>query len=348
MRALVVLVAIAVVVLGGAAGASDTRADAVTAGLASHAAPPWRGDAIVHVRWDDSHEEWLDTRNDRTRKVVYGTGGERLLWVRARARIASWSEPSPPGSYLTEIVDPHDPRLDHASDLVSWWHMVSRGDAHVAGRGEINGRPVLIVERDKKPRGDAPPDLRVFADVDATTFLPLRVRIETGGKTFVRTPEYETVSPESLPPTFFVAERRDWTIRERRLRYRDLGSAPFAVYTLGETYRDLRFGTAALVEQPGAPARRVGQDFRRTVYVGYVRGRPYDDPAFELTERRITAPRVKVRGNARVRIEGKMRRAFVARDGFFWVAIGRTRVQGRADLPRAEVLRLLRALRRVD
>ena len=348
MRVTFALVAGLAALAGGSAG--GVAASAPTA-VGAAAEPPWRSDAVLHAVWgvpdgERRHEEWLNTRTGATRQVVYDANDDRLVWVSDGTRILEWGEPGTGGASLTILVDPHDPRLDAASSVLAWWHMLERGQARVVGSGELDGRPIVTVQSDKRPGADAPPDLKVFADLDRTTLLPLRVRLESGGRTTTQAVTYERLREDAVPASLFAFSRA-WTTRERRLRYRELKAAPFAVYAPGERHRDLRFATAALVEQRGEGTRGLPAESRRMLYVGYVRGTPYDDSVVQLVERRRAKTNRRVRWNVKVRIAGATRRAYVAGDGLFFVNIGGTTVRGNATLSRAQIVALLRSLRRV-
>jgi hypothetical protein len=303
---------------------------------------------VLHVRAPDGeYEEWLVRATGTTRKLVRhraGGGVVRLVWLQDGKRILSWIEPLGRSASLSVLADPHDPRLDHASDLFAFWHKLNRGAARLVGSAEVGGRPVWIAQSLERPSDEAPTDLKIFADLDRRTFLPLRVRTESSeaGWTTTRRLEYEELN--AAPRGWFSFSRR-WTTRERRLRYADLArAAPFPVYAPPKHYRDLEFSPAsALIEQRQAGGLvRLGA--RSQIGILYVRGKPWSEPAVQLIESRAVG-RQRV-GDVRLPIAGATRRVYVTRLGEFSLVVGATRIHGRASLPHGVLLALLRSLRR--
>lgn len=320
----------------------DTRAILRQAGPA-----PWRGEGVLHVRTSDCEcEEWLDLASGRTRKIVREPPGVRLVSLQDGRRILTWSEPLGRSASLSVLVDPHDPRLDHASDLLAFWHKLHRGAARVVASAEVGGRPVWVVESLEPPSDEAPPDLEVFADLDQQTFLPLRVRTESSRAGWMTTRGMVYEERKAAPRGWFSFSRR-WTTRERRLQYEELAhAAPFPVYAPPRRSAELEFSPASSVtEERPVGGERIPPDDGLRIAILYTRGGPWSEPVAQLIESRAVIGRQRV-GDVRLPIAGTTRRVYVTRRGEFSLVVGSTRIHGRAALPRGELLTLLRSLRR--
>lgn len=385
VRSAAVLAAAAGLAVAGAGcgtGPEPGSRDAQAANLAASAAgeEPWRGSGVVHARFGDGSQEWLDRRG--ATRHVDDEGDAALVRIQDGRRIVSWDTLDPKHVSVTEVVDPSDPWLEHASQLLAPWRALQAGRAHIVGSGEVDGKPVWIVESDAEPGPDAPPDLHAYVDVDQETYLPLRFRASSGdGKKMSLSVEYDEVSEAALPADFFSTDRA-WTSRERRLRHSDLASLPFRVYTLGEEHGAYRIGAATFSEQkperipatagarpgtlpgaavvPAAPptAPAPGELFRPppTLHLGYVRGGPYEEPVVQLHERDAGRARIaraapdQAAKTYRVPIAGEERTVLLSdadRIVWFAVVVDGTYIEGSAPLPAADVLTMLSNLREV-
>jgi hypothetical protein len=248
-----------------------------------------------------------------------------------------WSEPADTAS-LAEVIDPHDPWLDGTSQILSYWHKLNRGAAQIVGEDDFDGRPVWVVEVERGTGGDAPLDLEIVAELDRSTFLPLRVRTDSdededyAGTRTVTYTEAENADPRAL----FSVDRR-LTSRETRLRYGDLAFLPFPVYAPARRVGDLRYSPASTHQET---------DGRSTFFLSYVHGDdPFSKPAITLGESEASPERrFPARGDL-VRIAGGLRRVRLTEDGQIWLTIGGTLIHGRTTLSREETMRFLRALR---
>lgn len=309
-----------------------------TAAILRQAGPaPWTGTGVLRARWGGGRiVEWLDRRTGATRSVDRGGFGSYIV-VQDGHRVVRWSEPAGTAS-LAEVIDPHDPWLDGTSEILSYWHKLNRGAAQIVGEDDVDGRRVWVVEVERGTGGDAPRDLKIVAELDRSTFLPLRVRTESeedeeyAGTRTVAYTEAENADRRAL----FSVDRR-LTSRETRLRYSDLGFLPFPVYAPPRRVGDLRYSPASTHQEA---------DGRSTFFLSYVRsGDPFSKPAITLAETEASAERrFPPRGDL-VRIAGGLRRVHVTEDGQIWVTIGETLIHGRTTLSRNETMRFLRALR---
>src|SRR5918999_3959653 len=129
----------------GCAGESDDETFD-TAAIVRQAGPaPWSGEGVLRARWSGDHAvEWLDRPTGATRSVEPG-GNQRTIFVQDGHRILTWTENL---ASLADVVDPHDPALDRAAEILSYWRMLKRREARIVGEGELDGRPVWIVERE--------------------------------------------------------------------------------------------------------------------------------------------------------------------------------------------------------
>jgi hypothetical protein len=210
----------------GCAGGSDEKTFDTAAILRQAGSAPWSGEGVLRANWGDGRiVEWLDRRTGATRSVDYGGNGSYVV-VQDGHRIVRWSEPGGTAS-LAEIVDPHDPWLDGTSELLSYWHKLNRGEARIVDQAELDGRAAWIVEVERGTGGDAPLETRIFAELDRSTFLPLRVRTESDEDdeyTGTRTVSYSEAVHADRRALFSVDRRL--TSREMRLPYRDLAFLP--------------------------------------------------------------------------------------------------------------------------
>jgi hypothetical protein len=330
-----VLSAVAGCVGGGSEGETfDTAAIIRQAGPA-----PWSGTGVLRAEWAEGRiVEWLDRRTGATRSVDHGGTG-RYIVLQDGHRILGWSEPSG-GASLAEIVHPHDPRLDGAAEILSYWHKLNRGAARIVGEGDVDGRPVWIVEVERAPGGDAPPDLEIFAEVDRSTFLPMRVRTESeqdDDYTSVRTVAYSEPARVSRQMLFSFRRGSMDLDRNRRLRYADLAFVPFPVYAPAPRVGDLTYSTASTYQET---------DGRSTLFLSYVRGEnAFAEPAITLSQSHAPGLSGFPSRGVRVSIAGAVRRVRLTKDGQIWVLIGDTLIHGRTTLSSDDRIRFLRALR---
>lgn len=337
--------------LPAADGAAGREPLPTTSQLLRVAGPaPWRGAGILHVRWRDAdglvvEEEWLDRRTGATRHVTHERADRDYVRLRIGRRLFEWSERDSYTS-LSVFVDPHHPRLDFASRLLSYWHKLHRGHARVVGSGEVGDRPVWILQN-IEPSSEAPRGLRAFADVDKETLLVLRERFIVRGRTATVTGEREELSPHAVPATLFATKRR-WTSLERGFRYGELARGlPFRVYALGRRYGRLRFARAVLHDERGPLPARVRATLPE-LWIGYTFGGPYAAAVVQLMESRLPKGWSRVRGDEKIRIAGEIRSAHVGKRGrLFSAVVGETLIDGRSDLSRAEVVRVLEGLRAI-
>jgi hypothetical protein len=326
----------------GCSGGDSDEEQFDTAKILGRAGPaPWSGTGVLRASWDGGRiVEWLDRRTGATRSVDYGGNGAYVRIQNGRWTM-SWSVfdgRASPGS-LSEVADPRDPRLEHGSEILSYWRKLRRGAARIIGEGELDGRPIWIVDVEPARGGDAPSDLNILAELDRSTFLPLRVRTESEEEseyTSTRTVVYSD-APNADRRALFSFDRPTRN-RGRTLRYRDLADVPFPVYAPGPRAGDLIYSPASTYQEV---------DGRQTLFLSYVRGTdPFAEPAITLGQSRAPAGRRFPRRGEFVQIDGAPTRVHLTRDGQIWVTIGDTLIHGRTTLPREETMRFLRALRR--
>jgi hypothetical protein len=324
----------------------DTRAIVAAAGPA-----PWRGDGVLHARWryrDVSvtieGEEWLNLRTGASRQVTYDPSGHRQVQIVEGRREVRWYVDGR-GRLVTVPIATRFPagdrRLDRASALLSVWRRLVRGTARIVDDGRLGGRPVWEVELPLERGSEAPADLRVWADVDQRTFLPLRVGRESDSPLWTTTfaLQYER-SPESSISRSLFAVPGDWRIGDRRLAYRDLARTALFTPYVPRGDDGLRFSFGAFVT---GQARTSGsRRFARSLYLAYGDAAVAGTPPLQLVEHRAPAAAL-TRPNVRVTIAGRLRPARVER-GSFTVVLGGTLIQARTADAGVELRRVLASL----
>lgn len=353
-------------------------ATAFVTGFAGAAAPtiemqgiPGEG-PFVHVRFLDT-EEWLDTRSGSTRRIDYGGAGGDEITVQGGFAVVDWNSLFPEDAYVTTVYDERDPWLEPSSFLLEVRRALASGRAQI-----VRSRATTHTVRFDVRSREAPRGLVVEVDVERASLLPLEHRMTVKGQTSVYPVQLERLrelpestfridaqvgvrthpQPASLLTASEFAARGAWSVRVRRVQYGDLARVVrFPVYTLGTTYLAprirLRFGAATVEER-----REKGPKFQwqPQVYLAYVRGRDiYGEPVLDIDEQATGTRQAEleyaaypVRYAHTVEVEGKKWRIhFLGERGrAFALRVGRTLIQGRTTLTKAQLLRALASLRR--
>jgi hypothetical protein len=321
----------------------------------------WQGFGVVHAKFvaPDGQvvgEEWLDRRTGATRSVRYDrlrTGLETRFTVQNGFRIVRWNTYAPGATYVARVFDRGDPWLSPTSRLLTVARALEANQARVVGRRELGRLDLLQVRVNPSRAPDIPGGVHLFAELDQSTFLPVRFTVQAGRETETFDVVSEQLRPTAATRRLFTVNRR-WTLRDTRVRYAELATrAPFPVYTLRRSYQSFRFRAAGLHE---TTERNASFRIQPAVVLSYVgaSGRPeltLMEHAAGTADARARLAAYAGQGNAyRVEVAGKKRTVFVLEDRrplYFAVVVGSTLVKGStANLSRDELLAALADLRR--
>lgn len=308
-------------------------------------------------------EEWIDRRSGATRKIMYhGEKRHGYVTLQNGSKIFNFDARQSGSVFLYEVIDPADPWLAETSSLLRPARALDRGKARVVAEGHLGGRQTVTVRMDPaRSSVDADPrslvgDAETLVVLDRETRLPLRYMTRVGTQSTSADVKYDTVDPDTLPASFFSFDRK-WTSRVRRLRQHELAQLPFPVYTLGQTYKGLLFGSTIYSEERPKPGARI--EIKPELFFGYVQGDFYSDDEIGFTEQAAETEDGRARLSAfrgqgaahSVVIAGRARTVYLLDQDrqpvYFAVVVESTLIKGRAKLKFAEVLSMLADLKRV-
>jgi hypothetical protein len=338
------------------------RPTSVEAGALAKAQAAWQGVGVVHAKFVEPDgrvvsEEWLDRRTGATRRVSYDrleTTVEKQVVVQNGSTIVRWNSYAPAVTYVARVADRQDPWLRSTSQLLGVWRSLRANEARVVGSRQLALADVLRVRVTLSRVADYRQGVDLVADLDRSTYLPVRLTLRAGGEARTLRVVSEQLEETAATKELFVSSRK-WTIRDTRIPYEELATrVPFPVYSLGRAYGRFPFRGAGVHE---SVERTAAFRLQPTLFLGYGRDSAYGQPQLTLTEQdgrtadanaRLAAFRAE--GKAyRVRIAGATRTVYVLdpdrRPVHFAVVVDRTLVKGNANLTRVDLFAALSKLR---
>jgi hypothetical protein len=358
------IAAIGVALLASAltASAALMRATPVEAGALAKAQAAWQGVGVIHAKFVAPNgsvvsEEWLDRRTGATKRVSYDhlrTGIKKHIAVQKGLTIVRWNSHARDVTYVARVFDRRDPWLASASQLLQVRRALESNQARVVGYRQQAVRGVVQIRLKPSRAPDDSQGTTLIAEVDRSTYLPVRLTLQAGGeRTTVDVVAENLRSSRATKALFAVG--RNWTIRDTKLRYADLVKrVPFPVYSFGRAYGRFALRGAGLHE---TTERNAEVRLQPQLFLAYGRDTGYAQPGLTLTEHaagtadanaRLAAFRAE--GKAyRARIAGATRTVYVLdedrRPIYFAVVVDRTLVKGNANLSRDALFAALSKLR---
>lgn len=164
---------------------------------------------VVHARFLDASgrvkvEEWLDKRTGATRRVELGGVGGDQITVQDGRTIVSWNSRGLGAVWEARAIDPNDPWLEDASNLLRFRTALRSGRARVIGSATVQGKPTWVVKPEPRFGEETPVAVDVRAYLDKETLLPARILVRRG-KDELSVPIVVEEAPEgTVPDSSFV------------------------------------------------------------------------------------------------------------------------------------------------